>query len=259
MNAEEIRERLKGTSTAAVEAAETRRNQERAESTKELARTRQMTRWYDERFGAKKPMKSFDATVVDITSELREGVYQGGAKAGESYSFQRGIIVLDDVTCYEGDDSATVEFSLPEQGKDFSKFSEAATMVRKTIEGGATLDNLFDIVGNRWHFEGDWEPTFTDAKGFWNGVYYYKLSKIETVAKPAADPKPESVEKLINFMVGNDQKTGTDETAWLTRALVSQKLTADTALQSLVTSGKFPEWASTHGLLAVEDGKYVAI
>lgn len=253
MNAEEIRERLKGTSTAAVEAAENRRNQERAESTKELARTRQMSRWYDERFGAKKPMKSFDATVVDVTGEQRTGVYQGGEKAGQEYTMYRGIIVLDDVTCYDGEETSAIEFAMPEPGKDFSKFSEAAITVRIN-----ELPDIFALVGNRWHFEGNWEPTFLDSKGFWAGTYYFDLTKIGAVEQKAAEPDSENVDKLINFMADEDQKTGPAETAWLTRGLVSLKL-KDSALQSLVTSGKFPQWASTRGLLGVENGKYVGI
>ncbi|TXH56952.1 MAG: hypothetical protein E6Q97_05350 [Desulfurellales bacterium] len=254
MNAEYVRARLMGTSPAAVEAAENRKQQERAEDYKEKARQRELPRWFDERFGARKPMKSFDATVVDITAEERTGTYQGGERAGQEYTMYRGIIVLDDVTCYEGEETSTIEFAMPEPGKDFSRFSEAAIMVRKN-----ELPDIFGLVGSRWHFEGNWEPTFTDAKGFWKGTYYFDVTKIETAAKPAADPKPESATKLVEFMAGNDQKFGSELTAWLTRALVSQKLTADTALQSLVTSGKFPVWASTHGLLAVEDGKYVAV
>ena len=257
MNADDLRERLKGTSTAAVEEAEKRRRAEEADQRKTKAREQELGRWNER---ARKPMKRFEATVADITAETRTGIYERGERAGDEWSTDVAVLVLDDVNCLEGTPASSIDLRLPEPGKDFSKYSEAAIMVRKAVEGGNMLDNLYDIVGKRWLFEGDWEPTFTNDRGFWQGTYYYRLSLIGAPVKEPEAPQDDSLKKLATFVDGKSEDDFTAPDLLKQFAPLGIK---DPALQGLLMSGgksAFLEAASEKGFIArSEEGKLVSV
>jgi hypothetical protein len=259
LNAEDIRERLKGTNPETVATQE-------AQGAQEKAREQNLDRWYDERFGARKPMKGFEGTLVDIHAEVRKGFYERGERAGQEWSQDVAVCVWEDVNCLDGDPASTTEFRLPDAGKNFSRHSEAAITVRYAQEQNpdAEIKDYFDLVGKRLRMDGDWEPTFLgepNARGqrFWNGTYFYRPTILESVSASAAEPSPENVKKLAEWCAGKEPSEVTN--AALARAAIGAKVQSDSALMSLIGDGadKFLAYAAQFGLVVGEDGKLAVV
>jgi hypothetical protein len=259
MNAADIRERLKGTNPETVATQE-------ANSAQDIARDQNMKRWYDEKFGARKSMKGFEGTLVDIHQETRKGQYERGERAGQEWSQDVAVCVWEDVNCLDGDPASTTEFRLPEAGKNFSRHSEAAITVRYAQEQNpdAGIGDYFDLVGKRLRMDGDWEPTFLgdpNARGqrYWNGTYFYRPTILSEAAKQSAEPNPENVKKLCGWIAGKEKSEVTN--AALARAAISLKIQSDSALMNMLGDNvdTFLAYAAAFGLVVGEDGKFAII
>lgn len=254
--AEDIRARLKGTNPETIATRE-------AMSAQDQARAREMKRW-DER--ARKSMKVFEGTLADITAETRSGVYERGNNAGQSWSTEVAVCIWEDVNCIEGEATSTTEFRLPESGKEFSRYSEAANTVRLAQEANpeAGITDYTDLIGKRLRMEGTWEPSFlgdpdVEGRRYWNGTYCYRPIILDAPVKAPEAPKPDSVKKLAEWCVGKEPSEVTN--ASLARAAISLGIQSDAPLMKMLGEPAeiFLAYASAIGLVVGEDGKFAIV
>lgn len=251
-NEPSLRDRLKGTNPQAVKEAEAARQKEMAEQNKAKARDRELARWYDEPYGSRKAARVFTATVGNAAEETVEGT---STSTGEMYSTDFAVFPLTDVEVEEGGEVTELRIRLPEQGKQWSQHSEGAVTVR---ESEGTLSSLFDLEGKRLRFEGDWMPTFIDAKGFWKGTYYFRVSPAEAAAPVEADPA--NLTALVNWCVGKTKAQC--KTSALLNAVQNELglkgPDKDAGLEALIMGG-FLDYAGKNGLLVLDGDTFVAV
>ena len=241
---DELRRRVASSNPATIAEAEAAENEASAESRKAKAIARKMSEW-DSQYGARKPMKVFEADVVSGDIEERTGIRQ----SGEEWSAQSLVFTLANVKCLEGASATTIEYRMPGAGKStFSKHSEAAITVR---ESGGDLTDIVALIGRRWRFEGDWAPTFV-KNGFWEGTYFYRVKALTATA--AVAPDPANVAALAARLV--NENTDIIPNAILAKMREEPAIKGDLPLQSLVTNGKFTAYAEAEGLLASAEGVF---
>lgn len=250
-----LRERAAGSNPKAVEEAEKKRRLEQAEAQKAGARDRELAKWFDT-YGAKKPMKVFEATVCAEEEVTEDTEFGTRTSDGTDYSTDYAIFGLKDVECFEGSEADSIRFRLPEDGKDWSQYAEGSVMVRES-----NLTDIFSLCGARWRFEGDWMPSFTNKNGFWQGTYFYRVTQIGAAAVPVKkEVAAADIEALALSLVGKEPAAvkKMDLLKWVSQ---NEKSMEDAvALNGFLTDSKtnFVEYVSSQGLIAVgEDGKLV--
>ena len=227
------------TNPKAIEEAEAQKDAQSAEFFKDKARERELSRWTER---SRKPMRVFEADVTEGDIIDRSGVRQDGSE----YEARALQFTLANVKCTDGSPVTTIEFRMPEPGKDWSKHSEAAITVR---ESGGQLARIEELLGGRWRFEGDWMPTFLKNR-FWEGTYYYRVTSL---VKAQAKPDAANVAVVAASLYGQPV-TAADAgplLKWLTTSGIK-----DGPLQKLVVDGKFVAYAEAEGLLASAEGVF---
>lgn len=246
MNAEDLRNQLKGYSPAAAQAQEDER--QRA-GDKKFAPP-----WYE--------LKKFRAKLV------AQGVYPN------NNGIDGVVFNLENLDVQDGTEVPNIHIPLPKTAPGYPT-DEINLMVTKAAELDPSIQHIADLDGLTVDAEIDFEPhpffmeqdrdrkeILRDGKPFPKRCWYYHITAIHGKPQNGSAPvfpEPENVKTLAAWCVGKTQAEVTN--AALMRQAIALKIQSDKGLSSMLTTGaeEFLAYAAGFGLVVGAEGKFELI
>ena len=188
------------------------------------------------------------------------------------YGIEQVVFDLNDLEVFDGESNYTeLRIPLPKNAPGYPT-DELNLMVEGLQEAfvkgeditafdGLDVELQLDYKDHPWMKEQgkDKTPILAGGVAIPKRCWYYRtVAVFGSEAAAALEPEAESVDKLVHWMLLKEPSEC--EPPMLIRAMISLGIQKDNGLQSIVTDGKFPEYASQRGLIQLgEDGKYTSV